>query len=66
MKLTPSEAKLVELIKAMPGESYCPGADDRPHSEVSRIVRRLERQGVLSVEMTDDGPRYTVRDGADG
>lgn len=66
MKLTPSEAKLVDLIKAMPGASYCPGADERPHSEVSRIIRRLERQGVLSVEMTDDGPRYTVRGGADG
>jgi len=65
MKLTPSEAKLVELIRAMPGGSYCPGADNRPHSEVSRIIRRLERQGVLTVEMTDDGPRYTIAGGVD-
>lgn len=60
MKLTPSEQKLIELIKAMPDASYCPGADSRPHSEVSRIIRRLERQGVLEVEMTDDGPRYSL------
>lgn len=66
MKLTPSEAKLVELIKAMPGGSYCPGADMIPSHEVQRLIRRLERKGALSVESTDDGPRYSVREGVDG
>lgn len=65
MKLTPSEAKLVELIQLV-GGSYCPGTSADATPEVSRIIRRLERQGILSVEMTDDGPRYTVREGADG
>ena len=65
MKLTPSEAKLLELISAMPGGSYCPSGEV-PGYEAQRLIRRLERKGVLSVEMTDDGPRYTVRGGADG
>lgn len=60
MKLSPSEAKLVELISAMPGGSYCPGSDAKATPEVNRIVRKLERKGVLSVEATDDGPRFTV------
>ncbi|MFC3706320.1 hypothetical protein ACFOOL_16355 [Devosia honganensis] len=62
MKLTPSEAKLVDLIKAMPGGSYCPGRDATVTSEVNRLLRRLGRRGVLSVEATDDGPRFTVVD----
>jgi len=64
-RLTPSEAKLVALIKAMPGSSYCPGADQSITREVRRIIRRLERKGILSVESTDDGYRYSVREGAD-
>lgn len=59
MKLTPSESKLIELIEAA-GGSYCPGSDHTAPPEVNRLVRRLERKGLLSVEMTDDGPRYGV------
>ncbi|MEQ9634644.1 MAG: hypothetical protein RLW68_01020 [Devosia marina] len=59
MKLTPSESKLIELIEAA-GGSYCPGADVTAPPEVNRLVRRLERRGLLQVEMTDDGPRYGV------
>lgn len=66
MNLTPSEQRLVELINAMPGGSYCPGRDKQPGHDVSRLIRRLERNGVLDVETTDDGVRYTVREGADG
>lgn len=66
MKLTQSEAKLVELISAMPGQSYCPGSDAQATSEVHRIIRRLERKGVLAVEQTDDGYRYSVREAAHG
>lgn len=60
MKLTPDETKLVELIKAMPGGTYCPGRDATINSEVNRLLRRLDRHGVLSVEATDDGPKFTV------
>ena len=66
MRLTPSEQRLVELISAMPGGTYCPGADMAATYEVRRIARRLERKGALEIESTDDGPRYTVREGADG
>lgn len=62
MKLTPSEAKLVELISAMPAKSYCPGREATLTSEVNRLLRRLDRHGVLRVEATDDGPRFTVID----
>ena len=61
MKLTPSETKLLELISAMPGRSYCPGSDTQATPEIHRIIRRLERKGLLSVESTDDGYRFTVR-----
>lgn len=63
MKLTPSEAKLVELISAMPNGSYCPGADTPTLGHVHALIRKLERKGALTIEATDDGPRYTVREG---
>jgi len=59
VKLTPSEDKLVELIRAA-GGSYCPGADTRATHEVNKIIRRLERRGVLTVTQTDDGFRYSL------
>jgi GTP cyclohydrolase I len=59
MKLTPSENKLLELI-GNAGGSYCPGADVKGSSELHRIIRRLERKGLLLVDMTDDGPRYSL------
>lgn len=62
IRLTPSEQKLVELISQMPGQSYCPGADAAIHPEVRRLIRRLERKGVLAVEQVDDGFRYSVRE----
>jgi len=64
MKLTPSENKLVELIRNA-GGSYCPGNDARATPEVNRLIRKLERKGVLEVTQTDDGYRYTVAGGAD-
>ena len=64
MKLTPSEAKLVELISDMPGGSYCPGGDMLPGHELQRLIRRLQRKGILDIQQTDDGFRYTLR-GAD-
>lgn len=62
MKFTPSEQRLIELIRAMPGGSYCPGMNAQTTTEVNRLLRRLDRHGVLTVEATDDGPKFTVRD----
>lgn len=61
MKLTPSEQRLLDLISAMPGGSYCPGADAKTTPEVRLLIRKLERKGALHVEGTDDGWRYSVR-----
>lgn len=61
MRLTPSEAKLIELI-GNAGGSYCPGRDTPIHSEVRRILRRMERKGLIIVDDTDDGPRFTLSD----
>lgn len=66
MRLTPSEQRLVDLIRAMPGGSYCPGADARATPEVGRLIRRLERKGLLTIESTDDGPRFFVREAVNG
>lgn len=65
MKLTPSAQKLLDLIREA-GGSYCPGADAQTLPEVHRIIRGLVRKGLLSVEQTDDGFRYSVREGVDG
>lgn len=66
MKLTPAESTLINLISNMPGQSYCPGADSRATPEVNRIIRRLERKGILRVEDTDDGYRYSLAGGVNG
>lgn len=61
MKLTPAETRLLDLIRAA-GGTYCPGADSHATPEVNRLIRRLERRGLLSVEQTDDGFRYSIRE----
>lgn len=55
MKLTPSEAKLVDLLHKAGGSS-CPGAETQINREVHRLFRKLERKGIVSVEPTHDGP----------
>lgn len=59
MKLSPSENKLLDLI-GNAGGSYCPGAEMKGSAELHRLIRRLERKGLLLVDMTDDGPRYSL------
>lgn len=61
MKLTPAETTLMHLIRSA-GGSYCPGAEAQTTAEVRRLLRRLERRGLLTVEQTDDGYRYSVRE----
>lgn len=64
-RLTPSENKLLELI-ANAGGSYCPGAEMKGSAELHRMIRRLERKGLLLVEQTDDGPRYSLMEALHG
>ncbi len=61
MKFTPSEARLIELISLV-GGTYCPGASAAISKETHRLIRKLERRGVLLVEPTDDGIRVSLRE----
>lgn len=65
MKLTPGAQKLLDLIREA-GGSICPGSDFQASHDINRLLRNLERKGLLKVEQTDDGYRYTVREGDDG
>lgn len=65
MKLTPSESRLLELIRAA-GGTYCPGADATATADTLRLIRRLERRGLLTVEQTDDGYRYSLTGASHG
>lgn len=64
-KLSPSETTLIKLLKNN-GGSICLGADATLKPEIRRIIRRLERKGMLNVEQTDDGYRYSVREAVNG
>lgn len=59
MKFSPSEATFIALI-ANAGGSYCPGASAVISRETHKLIRRLERQGVIIVEQTDDGFRFSL------
>jgi hypothetical protein len=61
LKLTPSEEALIRVL-ALHGGSSCVGSDTQINSEVRRIANRLERKGLLSIEETQDGPRFTLRE----
>jgi len=65
MKLTPSEAKLIELLTNA-GGSICLEADTRMNSEIRLLANRLERKGLLIIEGTDAGPRFTLREAVHG
>jgi hypothetical protein len=58
-RLTPSEQTLLRLLEHA-GGSRCVGADARITSEVRRIANRLERKGLLTIESTQDGPRFSI------
>ncbi len=65
MKLTDAELTLVRLLENC-GGSYCGDADSTLTSQVRRIARGLERKGLLIIEGTDAGPRFTLRETAHG
>lgn len=58
-KLTDQERQLLQLIKFNDG-SICPGVEVSIPPEGHKSLRRMERAGLLSVEDTDDGPRFTL------
>lgn len=65
MKFTASEATLLTLISNA-GGSYCPGDGAVISRDTHKLIRRLERQGVILVEQTDDGFRFSLVDAQHG
>lgn len=58
-KLSEQERQLLRRISDV-GGSICPGVDVLITGEARRSLNRMERAGLLSVEETDDGPRFTL------
>lgn len=56
-KLTDQERQLLQLISNA-GGSVCPGTDTVIPKAGHKSLRRMERAGLLSVEETQDGPRF--------
>ncbi|WP_108397594.1 hypothetical protein [Devosia submarina] len=56
-KLTDQERQLLELINSA-GGSVCPGTDTTIPKAGHKALQRMARAGLLSIEETDDGPRF--------
>ena len=61
-KLSSKEQQFLSIIHRA-GGTHCFGRDDPISAGAIRMMRRLERAGIISVERTDDGPRVTLSDG---
>lgn len=61
-KLSPDERQFLSIIEQA-GGSFCFGREDKVTAEAHRMLRRLDRAGVISVEPSDDGPRVSIRRG---
>lgn len=61
-KLSPQEHQFLAIIEQA-GGTHCFGRDDTISAEAMRMLRRLERAGIISIEQTDDGPRVNLSDG---
>ena len=58
-KLTDQERQLVLYIDAA-GGSVCPGTDASIPKAGHKSLRKMVTRGDLTVEETDDGPRFTL------
>jgi len=56
-KLTDQERQLLSLISSA-GGSVCPGTDASIPKAGHKSLRRMAGAGLLTVEETDDGPRF--------
>jgi hypothetical protein len=59
VKLTPSESKLVELLERA-GGVYVTSWDAPATPEVHRLLRKIQRKGVVTIEPLDGGERITL------
>ncbi|MET0438273.1 MAG: hypothetical protein ABW043_12355 [Devosia sp.] len=60
-KLTDQERQLLRFVSEA-GGSYCPGADTtaRIPRDGHKSLKRMAKDGFLTIEDTDDGPRFTL------
>lgn len=58
-KLTVQERQLLQLISGA-GGSVCPGVDTSVPRAAHKALRKMVTRGDLTVEDTDDGPRFTL------
>jgi hypothetical protein len=65
MKLSTDELTLIRMLENC-GGSYCGDADSSLTRDARRLANRLERKGILIIEPTDAGPRFTLRETVHG
>lgn len=58
-KLIDQERRLLQLISNA-GGSVCPGVDTSIPRAAHKALRKMVTRGDLTVEETDDGPRFTL------
>lgn len=60
-KLTDQERQLLRFVSEA-GGSFCPGSDTtaRIPKEGHKSLKRMAKDGFLTIEDTDDGPRFTL------
>lgn len=58
-KLSDQERQLLQLISNA-GGSVCPGVDTSVPRAAHKALRKMVTRGDLTVEDTDDGPRFTL------
>jgi hypothetical protein len=58
-KLTDQERQLLQLISSA-GGSACPGTDTVIPKAGHKALRHLVSRGDLTVEETDDGPKFSL------
>lgn len=60
-KLSDQERQLLAFVSSA-GGSYCPGSDTtaRIPRDGHKSLKRMAKDGFLSIEDTDDGPRFSL------
>lgn len=60
-KLTDQERQLLRFVSEA-GGSFCPGSDTtaRIPRDGHKSLKRMAKDGFLTIEDTDDGPRFTL------
>lgn len=60
-KLTEQERQLLRFVSDA-GGSFCPGSDTTAHipRDGHKSLKWMASKGFLTIEETDDGPRFTL------